>query len=197
MPQKQNTILVNFGNGLKGKSVATGNNAAWRCICGSAEILIGRTGQLNSVSVKSLVVCPVCPREYRVVPEGKDRGRAERVDQIGTGADVEYRSGTLAFFPWLRLNEGIVLGEYELLPYKRGTEPGVDNISQRSMDRLLMPYHSGPHPVSTATILRVSDRDCFADFDDEEMSEAFVFSEVLAIGGLSERGFFGVGSLGY
>lgn len=74
MSQKQKVIQVKLKDGSIRKGIATGNNAAWLCICGRTDPLLGRSGLLNGVSEGFRVDCPNCMRRYFVVPDGKNQG---------------------------------------------------------------------------------------------------------------------------
>jgi hypothetical protein len=70
MSQEQRQIeLFIIGEDTRFAS-ATGNNASWICQCGYKLPLIGRSGN-------TLVKCPVCRRNYQVIPE--DNISLERV----------------------------------------------------------------------------------------------------------------------
>ena len=63
----------------------------------------------------------------------------------------------LAFFPWMEISGPIHVGQFELLPYRRGIAPGGPDTEQQStVDRLLEPYNAGGSPIVTATIIRIS-----------------------------------------
>ena len=82
MTQAQNIVAVEMLDGAKSKAIATGNNAAWICVCGRPEPLLGRTGSLKGVSEGSRVDCPKCQRKYFVAPAGKDQGAVLKVVQV-------------------------------------------------------------------------------------------------------------------
>jgi hypothetical protein len=64
------------------EAVATGNNAAWLCICGRALPLLGHSGSIKGVSEGTRIDCPDCHRGYFVVPEGKDLGAVKEVREV-------------------------------------------------------------------------------------------------------------------
>jgi DNA-directed RNA polymerase subunit RPC12/RpoP len=74
MPQAQNIVAVELKGGAKSKAIATGNNAAWICVCGRAEPLLG--------SGTARIDCPKCHRRYLVVPRLDDRGAVGKVVEI-------------------------------------------------------------------------------------------------------------------
>jgi hypothetical protein len=82
MPQPQNIVPLVLMRREPGQAVATGNNAAWICVCRRAMPLIGCTGAVKGVSLETVVVCPECGRRYIVVPDGKDRGAVLEVREI-------------------------------------------------------------------------------------------------------------------
>lgn len=103
--------------------------------------------------------------------------------------------GTLAFFPWLRIEERVDVGPYALLPYKRGASPGGAGTDlQEVIDKVLEPYRNGSsRPVDNAVILQVAGKDLTHDLDDAQVDELFAFAELLAFSGLKAREFFGLG----
>jgi hypothetical protein len=82
MPQKQKIVEVKLKDGSISKGIATCNNAAWKCVCGRMEPLLGRSGLVNSVSDGLRVDCPDCRRKYFVVPDGKYQARVLEVVEI-------------------------------------------------------------------------------------------------------------------
>ena len=79
MSQAQNIVAVELIGGRTSRAIATGNNAAWICVCGRPEPLLGRTGALKGASSGTSVECPKCSRKYFVVPRGKDQGPVSKV----------------------------------------------------------------------------------------------------------------------
>lgn len=82
MPQAQKVIDIELSTGAKSRGIATGNNAAWLCICGRKEPLVGRSGAMGGVSEAMRVDCPDCSRRYFVVPSGKDQGAVLKVVEV-------------------------------------------------------------------------------------------------------------------
>jgi hypothetical protein len=82
MPQEQRQIALMLTNGEKKTAIATGNNAAWICICGGELPLIGRTYSVKDPPENEQVHCPSCHQKYYVVPEGSSQKRAIEVRQI-------------------------------------------------------------------------------------------------------------------
>ncbi len=72
MPEKQKVVEIKLKDGSISKGIATGNNAAWICVCGRTEPLLGQSGLMNGISGGVSINCPDCGRKYFVVPEGKD-----------------------------------------------------------------------------------------------------------------------------
>lgn len=106
---------------------------------------------------------------------------------------------TLTFFPWLKIEEEVTYGQYVMLPYKRGEEPGgVGTELQQQLDKILEPYvERGEQPVERATLLRLTSRELTDDLSDDEVNALFVFKELLTLCGLSARRFFSPGGLEY
>ncbi len=74
--QKQKDIEVRMLDRSVRDGVATGNNAAWLCVCGREKPLIGRSFQNQGVQ------CPNCNKIYQISPEnGKDQGRVDYVQE--------------------------------------------------------------------------------------------------------------------
>lgn len=82
MPQDQRVVPLVLFKREPGQAVATGNNAAWICVCRRALPLIGRTGSVKGVTETTRVYCPDCGRRYFVVPDGHDRGAACEVREV-------------------------------------------------------------------------------------------------------------------
>ena len=82
MPQEQKIIPLVVFRRAPAQAVATGNNAAWICVCRRALPLIGRTGAVKGADAKTRVDCPECGRRYFVVPDGYDRAAAHEVREV-------------------------------------------------------------------------------------------------------------------
>jgi hypothetical protein len=82
MPQEQRIVTLQFLNNDKGSAVATGNNAAWLCVCPRTVPLVGRSGKINGPSDGMRIECPDCRRSYFVFPDGRDYNRVLRVEEI-------------------------------------------------------------------------------------------------------------------
>jgi hypothetical protein len=82
MPQEQKIVPLVLFRREPGQAVATGNNAAWICVCRRALPLVGRSGSMKGVDLKTRVVCPDCGRRYFVVPDGKDGAAALEVREV-------------------------------------------------------------------------------------------------------------------
>ena len=67
MPQVQTEISITFLDGHYALAAATGNNAAWLCLCHRPIPLLGYSDSEKPVSAASLVECPKCRRRYRVI----------------------------------------------------------------------------------------------------------------------------------
>lgn len=77
--QQQHTVRLVLNDGSQREAAATGNNAAWLCVCGRKLPLVGRTGHKGHSANAFRVICPDCSRQYHVVPEDKDLGRVFEV----------------------------------------------------------------------------------------------------------------------
>lgn len=82
MPQAQNGVPLVFQQGPAGLATATGNNAAWLCVCGRADPLVGRSGAVAGPTPGTEVVCPACKRRYFVRPDGYDQAAVLRVEEL-------------------------------------------------------------------------------------------------------------------
>ena len=82
MPQDQNVVALHFADGTAGTAIATGNNAAWRCICEREEPLIGRSGFVQGGADGWQVQCPACNRTFYVVPNGYDHAAVLEVREV-------------------------------------------------------------------------------------------------------------------
>lgn len=81
MPQEQKIVEVRMLDGRKWVGIATGNNAAWLCICGYQFPLLGRTGK-DTPTIANVVNCPECNRFYHPYPEnGTKHDRVEYVQE--------------------------------------------------------------------------------------------------------------------
>ncbi len=85
MAQEQKDIEVRMLDRSVRYGVATGNNAAWLCVCGREKPLIGRSYQPISKdppSPKQVVQCPNCNKIYQISPEnGNYQGRVDYVQE--------------------------------------------------------------------------------------------------------------------
>ncbi len=82
MSQKQRIVEVELKSGKISKAIATGNNAAWLCMCGRKEPLLGRAGQVDRLAGGFRVDCPDCKCGYYVIPDGKDQGAVLKVIEV-------------------------------------------------------------------------------------------------------------------
>ncbi len=104
----------------------------------------------------------------------------------------------LVFFPWFKVKKEITAGDFRLVPYERGRLPaGAGNDTQVTIDNLLESYvENGKFPINHATLLRLRNKEITDDLE-EETDTVFVFSELLAISGLSKRRFFSLAACEY
>lgn len=82
MALEQKKVTLRHKNVPIGLAIATGNNAAWLCVCEYEFPLIGRTGSIEGPTEGTSVKCDECGRRYYVVPEDKSQGRVKEVIQI-------------------------------------------------------------------------------------------------------------------
>lgn len=85
------------------------------------------------------------------------------------------------------------MGEFSLLPYRRAKRPARDDAHlQAQIDAVLAPYISATgRPVQDAVIVRLANCEITADLTEDDAVPLFVFAELLAFSGLSDREFFG------
>lgn len=79
MPQIQVSVPLTYLNGNSGTAVATGNNAAWMCLCG--VILLGRSGLARGVTDGFRIDC-VCGKRYFVLPSGGNQTSVLQVEEV-------------------------------------------------------------------------------------------------------------------
>ena len=80
MPQQiRSEIPLDILNPRSRIAIATGNNAAWLCECGS--LLIGRSGLVAGVTDRWRIDCG-CGRSYFVVPNGQNFRAVKRVIEV-------------------------------------------------------------------------------------------------------------------
>ena len=79
MPQTQSSVPLLLLGGQQLRAVATGNNAAWNCICG--ELLLGRSGLSRGVTDGFRIDC-ACGKRYFVVPSAGDQSSVARVEEV-------------------------------------------------------------------------------------------------------------------
>lgn len=82
MPQEQRIVPLLIYRREPGQAVATGNTAAWICVCRKAMPLIGRVGSVKGFTGETTVICPDCNRRYFVVPEAADPSSVQAVQEI-------------------------------------------------------------------------------------------------------------------
>lgn len=82
MPPKQKIVQVKLKDGSISKGIATGTNAAWLCVCGRTEPLLGKSGVVDGGSGLH-VECPDCKRKYVVMPDGRDFAPVLKIVEIG------------------------------------------------------------------------------------------------------------------
>jgi DNA-directed RNA polymerase subunit RPC12/RpoP len=82
MPQEQREITLIPLQGEPRQAIATGNNAAWMCVCGRELPLLGRAFSVEAPTVNEQVQCPNCSRKYFVVPNGYNQGPVLEIREI-------------------------------------------------------------------------------------------------------------------
>jgi len=98
--------------------------------------------------------------------------------------------GMLAFFPWLSIGEPVAVDRLRLVSFERGAAPAVAGTDeQRLIDGVLAPFRAAHGPVNVATIVHLEGKAYTADLDEADRNDLFVFSQVVAFGGLAAREF--------
>lgn len=106
--------------------------------------------------------------------------------------------GMLAFFPWLSIEEQVEIDRHRLVPFQHGEGPaGRGTPEQRLIDSVLAPFRAPHGPVNVATIAHLQGKAYTAELDEAERNDLFVFSQVVAFGGLAAREFRGFASSRY
>jgi hypothetical protein len=82
VPQEQRTVPLVFIQDEERKAVATGNNAAWMCVCNRKLPLIGRSDEIKNASLAEQVHCPECGKHYLVVAKTTRMTQAIKVIEI-------------------------------------------------------------------------------------------------------------------
>ena len=82
MAQEQRIVPLVLFRREPEQAVATGNSAAWVCVCRRVKPLIGRSGSAKGVTEKTAVCCPDCGRRYFVVPEDDRRTAVREVQEV-------------------------------------------------------------------------------------------------------------------
>lgn len=98
----------------------------------------------------------------------------------------------LAFFPWLQIREAVQVDRFHLVPFNKGRgpcEPGGEE--QRILDAALAPYRAFTNPINLATLVRLDGKPYTSDLTETERNDLFVFSQLVTMGGLAAREFFG------
>jgi hypothetical protein len=107
--------------------------------------------------------------------------------------------GTVAFFPWLRLQRPVTVDTVRLVPFRRGRDPGGTGTQlQQTLDSLLEPYHAViARPVEEATIISLRGQPPTEPIRDDTLPELFLVAELVAFSALAIRPFFHPLSMGY
>ena len=80
--QEQRTVQLKMRDNSIRSAIATGNNAAWLCVCGYEKPLIGRTFQAKP-KITQFVECENCHKRYHLYPEnGESQKKVEFVREV-------------------------------------------------------------------------------------------------------------------
>ncbi len=95
----------------------------------------------------------------------------------------------VAFFPWLKIKEKIVLGNIKLTPYNIEQDESGSNI-KKACNKVFSSYCISSRPVSELTVLSYKDKLLFDDITDEEINDLFIAAEFIAFSAISRREYF-------
>jgi hypothetical protein len=105
---------------------------------------------------------------------------------------------SVAFFPWLRLRDALIVDEVHLVPYRRTAQPYEGTEVQSRLDELLASHVVHPDsPITEATVIETERGNPFRPLDEEAVSSLYELRELLATAALSQRGYFENGGLSY
>lgn len=91
---------------------------------------------------------------------------------------------TLAFFPWLKLNEPTTLGSYRLVPYE------AEHSVPKDIRRIVSSHKQGRGtPVEHAVLVEVNGS-LESQLSDDQVADIFRLRELLCFAALAERQFF-------
>lgn len=101
-------------------------------------------------------------------------------------------ANTLAFFPWVYIDEPIIIGSLKLLPYRRNESPGnLPHITQTDIDGVFSAYADRPnHPVNRGVILEFEDWQAGMEITQDIVHKMFQIRHKIACSALSTRTLF-------
>lgn len=101
-------------------------------------------------------------------------------------------SNSIAFFPWVSLEEPVTVGPLRLIPYERGAQPGDrENVAQADLDGVLRAYALNKNEVvSAGTLMELGDWRLGQEADSPHRSNLFRTRELIAFAALAERRLF-------
>ncbi len=98
----------------------------------------------------------------------------------------------IAFFPWVALDEPVIVGPVRLLPYERGSLPGDQpNVSQGEIDTVLAAYaERKDHLIPEAMLMEIADWALGEEMTDQVKERLFRARELVAFAALAKRRLF-------
>ena len=97
----------------------------------------------------------------------------------------------LAFFPWLRLNEELTIGDIRLLRYVKGHRAGWEHVDRADVNAIFMAYRNRPKdPVREGVLLEIGDWKSGMEMNSATHSRMWQAREILAFSALSQRELF-------
>lgn len=99
---------------------------------------------------------------------------------------------SIAFFPWVSIEEPLTVGPLRLVPYERGEQPGDgEQVAQADIDGVLRAYAvSKGEVVSVATLMEFGEWRVGQEADGAVRSKLFRARELVAFAALAERRLF-------
>ena len=81
MPQPRSSFDFVTHNGTRVQVMASGNNAAWHCVCNDKPLLVSHTCSQDRAE-NDRVDCPVCGRQYFVIGEGARFSKVIKIEEV-------------------------------------------------------------------------------------------------------------------
>lgn len=99
---------------------------------------------------------------------------------------------TIAFFPWVYIDEPKTFGRLRLIPYCKGSLPGdLPNVVQMDIDGTLGAYANRPNRhVERSTLLEFGEWQAGMDTDQTQIAQLFRARNLIAFSALSHRTLF-------